>query len=125
MALTILQNDGFRMVLHVNANQTIIVAGNNTISNLISGGLSNTSEVVTGASISRVWYGCGPEASAYWVIGRGNSTVNSIAGVYAGTNEAKYNDGAMLNITPTGDIYATLVGSANGYLMIELKKQHG
>jgi hypothetical protein len=108
-------NNGQRVVIHANANATVTIVGNNTVSNVTS----NSSEIVVNGVINKVWYG----SDGVWLIGRGNSTVNAIVGVYTGTGRADYDEGGtLLNISSTGtNLYLTLT-SSNGYIMIDMKK---
>lgn len=86
-----------------------------------SGLTSNTSENVHNAGIAQVWHGA--DAGA-WILERGNSTVNSIVGVYDSTGYIQYiQHGEMLNLSSDGEsLWLTLVGAANGHIMIDLRK---
>lgn len=105
---------GKQVITHTWANDVIIVAGNNSVSNLTS----NSSEVVVGATIIRVWFGSG---AGTWVVYRSNSSVNTVVGVFNGTGTMQF-DGAPINIESTKSLRCDLVGTANGFLMMELHK---
>lgn len=112
MAYTILQNKkNLSVVIHADANTTLTIAGNSSVSNV-----ATSDEILTGAAIKQVWYG---SESGFWKVLRGSNTV----GVYDSTSWIDYaGTGVML----TKDVGATLVlqlnGSANGYIMVELQK---
>lgn len=108
MAFTLMYNSHGRAVLHATANSTIVVAGNNSVSNIASG-----SQELSGASITRIWYG----SDANWSITRGANLVYLTSG-----SGYHYFDGAALNLFRGANITAT-TESANGFIMIELKKE--
>jgi hypothetical protein len=104
--------NGSRVVIHANANTgTITIAGNSIQSNITSFG----SEVVAGASISKITFGA--PVDAYWTVKRGANLV----GVYNGTGTADYSGGSI-SIDTSATLSANLVNSTNGYIMIEMKK---
>lgn len=99
-------------VVHVTANVTIVVAGNSSVSNIASPG-----EELTGASITQVWYGVAN--GGLWRVKRGSNTVLVLESTgyvdFAGA-------GASLIVDPSANIVATLEGTTNGYLMLEVQK---
>ena len=102
--------------VHMTANSgDIIVAGNNSVSNVAVG-----DEVLTGAYITQVWFGSPSGANAYWTISRGANTVavlDSTAYIdYAGC-------GNPITLDSTANVSATLTGSETGYLIIEMQKE--
>jgi hypothetical protein len=111
------QLGGGKVQIHENANATITVVGNNTVSNLTS----NSTEVVAAGVITKVWYGAD---AGSWQLRRGNSTVNAVVGVFSGTGRADFDEGGtLLDMSPTGtNLYLTLNGAANGYIIVEMKK---
>lgn len=106
---------GTKAQIYADANASITVAGNNSVSNLTS----NSAEVVIGATITKVIYGAG--ANSYWTIKRGSNTV----GVYYGSGVLDYQShGFTLSLYPGASISANLVGSVqDGFLIIETTKQ--
>jgi len=102
-------------VLHFTANvANIVVVGNTSISNI-----AEDDETVNGAFISQVICGSPSGNGAYWVIKRGANTVavvDSTAAIdFAGA-------GMALNLYPTANLSVELVGSTDGFLMVELQK---
>jgi hypothetical protein len=110
---TIINRIGSSAVFHTNANTTVVVAGNSSVSNI-----ATPNEVLTGASITQVWYGCA--SGGHWVVQRGSNTVLVLS-------ESGYMDfagsGASLVLHSTANVVMTLVGASNGYCMVELQKE--
>lgn len=108
----IINKKGLSAVIHLTANATINVSGNSTTSDICTG-----DEVITGASITQIWYGCGN--GAYWEIKRGSNTV-----FY--TDSTGYLDfagnGVALNKDVAGTLVANLNSSQTGSIIIELTK---
>lgn len=100
-----------RAVVHVVANSTFVVAGNNSVSNI-----ATPTEIVYGASVSRVWFGTDPAGT--WKILRGANVVYVASG--AGYH---YFDSSTLSVDSTANVVCQLSGSANGFMMIELHKE--
>lgn len=93
----------------------VVVAGNSSASFLTSNG----SEVVIGATVNKVIYGAGGN-NAYWTLARGAN----IVGVYQGSGWIDYASlKEPLNLYPTANIVLTLVGSGNGFIIVETVKQ--
>lgn len=110
--MAVINNKLKSCVVHAaGANATITVAGNNTVSNITS----SASQILTGASITRVWYGA---STGHWNIKRGANLVSTFVGSgYA------YFDGAALTVDKTATLVLELIGTANGYIMVELHKE--
>jgi hypothetical protein len=108
----IINKKGLSAVIHITANATINVAGNSSNSDIAIG-----DEVITGATISQIWYGCGN--GAYWEIKRGSNTVLHVESTgymdFAG-------NGVALNKDVGGTLVANLNSSQTGTLIIELTK---
>jgi hypothetical protein len=105
---------GGEVVLHFTSTETVTVAGNNSVSNV-----ATSTETVNSATITQLFWGTDDVAGAHWQISRGANVVailsQSGSKDFAGT-------GMSLRLDPTADLSATLVGSANGYVMIEMQK---
>jgi hypothetical protein len=100
-------------VFHVTpANATIVVAGNNAVSNVASSG-----ETLTGAYITQSVWGCDP--NGYIVIKRGTTPV----AYYDSTGQHEYAGcGMPINVLQTANINIEFVGSANCFIMFEVQK---
>ncbi len=105
----ILDGNG-RFVLHLVANATIVVVGNNTVSNLATG-----SDNVARASINKVWWGA--SNGSYWTVNRGSNNVL----VLTETGDLAF-EGASLNLYPAANLVFTLNGTGAGYIMLEGQK---
>lgn len=98
------------VVVHATANLTLTIAGNNSVSNVAIG-----NEVLTGATIKQVWFG----SPGHWIIKRGSNTV----GVYNNSGHVSYGaSGTSINLDNAATLVVELVGTANGYIMVELQK---
>lgn len=113
MAVTITSNKKATSVtIHVNANATVVVAGNSAVSNIASPG-----ETLTGAYICQAI--AGNDGTGHIQVKRGGQ----IVAVYDSTGQYDYAGcGMALNVNQTANLDITFVGSANGYLMLELQK---
>jgi hypothetical protein len=114
MAVTIVSNrPRTSAVFHVTpANTTIVVAGNNAVSNVASSG-----ETLTGAYITQSVWGCDP--NGYIVIKRGITPV----AYYDSTGQHEYAGcGMPINVLQTDNINIEFVGSANCFIMFEVQK---
>jgi hypothetical protein len=100
-------------VFHVaTANATIVVAGNNAVSNVASSG-----ETLTGAYITQSVWGCDP--NGYIVIKRGTTPV----AYYDSTGQHEYAGcGMPINVLQAANINIEFVGSANCFVMFEIQK---
>lgn len=116
MAVTITSNKkNTSAVIHVSsANASIVVAGNNSVSAIATG-----NEVISGASITQVFWGCDP-------VGSINIKRNDILiATYDSTSYYDYaGSGMSLSIANTFPIVVEFVGSANCYVFFEVQK-HG
>ena len=99
-------------VLHFNSNATLVIAGNNSVSNVAIG-----TEVLSGASITQIAWGCD---------GNGHIQVFRGANLQLVVDSTSYIDfagnGMDLELWPTANLTVNFVGSANGYCVIELQK---
>ena len=114
MAYTILSNKkNTSATIHVNSNSNIIIAGNNSVSNVAIG-----TEVLSGASITQVAYGC--DGNGHIQVLRGANVV----GIYDSTAYIDYaGNGMALDLHPAANLVINFVGSANCYCIIEVQKK--
>lgn len=116
MAVTITNNrKNTSACIHVSsANANIVVAGNNSISTI-----AKEDEIITGASITQVFWGCDP--NGYINIKRGGVLVATYDSTsyydYAGT-------GMSLSVNKEQPIVVEFMGSSNCYVFFEVQK-HG
>lgn len=108
----LINKKGLSAVIHLTANATINVAGNSSVSDIAVG-----DEVVTGATITQVWFGCGN--GAYWEIKRG---ANSVVFVDSTGYLDFAGNGVALNKDTTATLVANLNLSQTGFVVIELTK---
>lgn len=124
MTISILKNaSNGSVIVHASSNGSIVLTGNDSVSNIAAPG-----EYVIGSRIKQVWTGSSSGGTAYWVISKGNTSANVIAGVYDSTAWIDYaGNGFALNIAEDGEsLYFTINGTpATGYVMVELKKVVG
>jgi len=114
MAVTVVSNKPrLSAVFHVaGANATIVVAGNNSVSNVASPG-----ETLTGAYITQAVWGCDP--NGYIVIKRGSD----IASVYDSTGQHEYAGcGMPVTVGQSANLSVEFVGSANCFITFEVQK---
>lgn len=116
MAHRILANrKNLSTTIHFVSNGSLVIAGNSSVSDI-----AIDNEVLTGASITQVWYGSPSGSVAYWEIKRGANTV-------AVLDSTSYTDfagnGNSLKLDSSGTLVANLVGSTAGYLIVELQKE--
>ena len=116
--MTVLTVNQDQVVLHFVGTDSVTVLGNNTVSNVTS----STAEIVNRGSIYQVWYG---SDAGSWQLVSGNSNANAVIAVFSGTGYVPYGGmGEELPMLSNGEeLYATLDGSANGYIMIDLRKE--
>jgi hypothetical protein len=122
MAISYLKNAvNNNVVVHSDATGSIVLTGNAAVSNIAMPG-----EIVIGTTIKQVWFGSISGASGYWLVSKGNSTVNTVIGMYDSTAWIDYaGNGCALNISEAGEnLYFTLTGAA-GYIMFDIKKVTG
>ena len=122
MAVNVISNKkNASLVLHVaSANSgNIVVVGNSTTSNI--GGTSTcvavSDEVLTGAYITQVVWGC--DGTGYIEVKRGANLV----AIYDSTGQHEYaGTGMPLNMYPAANVVINLIGSANCFIVMELQK---
>lgn len=110
---------GGEVVLHFNlaaaGSETITIAGNNSVSNV-----ATADETVNAAYITQIFFGSASAIDGYWLVKRGANTVAMLDSTgwhdYAG-------NGAALRLDETADLTAELVGTAPGFLVIEMQKK--
>lgn len=100
-----------RAIVHCSANATITIAGNSSQSNI-----ATSTQNLSGATISKIWYGSG--SSGYWNIKRGANVVATVIN----SGQLLF-DGAPISVDKTGTLVLELVGTANGFIMVELHKE--
>lgn len=104
-----------KVVLHFTANATVTVAGNNSVSGIVS----NTSEeVVTGGTITKVAWGVTGTDS--WTVKRGSNTVLVLTGTNV-LNLAEF--GSAVNLHPDATLVVEKSGGT-GHILIEMAKVH-
>jgi hypothetical protein len=114
MAVNIISNKPRTSIaLHVaSTNATLVIAGNNAVSNIASPG-----ETLTGAYITQAVWGCDP--NGYIVIKRGTTPV----AFYDSTGQQEYaGTGMPINVGLADNLLVEFVGSSNCYIMFELQK---
>lgn len=100
-------------VIHVSsANATLVVAGNSSVSNV-----AMSDEVLTGAYISQVAWGCDP--SGYIVVKRGSV----VASVYDSTGQHEYAGcGMPITVGQSDNLTIEFVGSSNCFIVMDIQK---
>jgi hypothetical protein len=121
MAVTITSNKkNTSAVIHVSAaNTTIKVSGNSITTNVdaTSTCLAIGNEVLTGVYIAQAYWGVDP--NGYAVIKRGTTPV----AVYDSTGYKDYAGcGMALTVGQTANLTVEFVGTANGYVLLEVQK---
>jgi hypothetical protein len=121
MAVTITSNrKNTSAVIHVSvANTTIKVSGNSTTTNVdaTSTCLALGNEVLSGVYIAQAYWGIDP--NGYAVIKRGTTPV----AVYDSTGYKDYAGcGMALTVGQTANLTVEFVGTANGYVLLEVQK---
>ena len=114
MAVTVIANrPRTSAVFHVTpANTTLVVAGNNSVSNVASAG-----ETLSGAYITQAVWGCDP--AGYIIIKRGTTPV----AFYDSTGQHEYAGvGMPINVEQQANISIEFVGSSNCFIMFEVQK---
>lgn len=115
MAVNVISNrKNTSVVLHVaSANSgNLVIAGNSSVSNV-----AISDEVLTGAYITQVVWGC--DGTGHIQVLRGANLV----AVYDSTGQHEYaGTGMPINMYPTANLSINLVGSSNSFIAIELQK---
>lgn len=100
------------VTIHDTANATYTIAGNTSASNV-----ATLDETLTGASIKNVYYG---SQGGTWIVKRGAN----VALVLNGTGFLDFAaSGNLLKKDSTGTVVLELVGTANGFIQMELQKE--
>lgn len=120
MAVTIISNKkNTAATVHVSAaNTTIKVSGNSTTTNVdaTSTCLAVDNEVLSGAYIAQAFWGV---ETGYIVLKRGSTPV----AVYDSTGYKDYaGSGMALTVGQTANLTVEFVGTANGYVLLEVQK---
>lgn len=103
---------GSTVTLHFTSNATLVIEGNNSVSNV-----ALTDEEVASGYIRQVWFGTSNDS--YWTVSRGADVV----GVFDRTGQLDFaGSGNALTINPQANLSVTLNGTGDGFLMIELMK---
>jgi hypothetical protein len=103
------------VVLHfASSNSTVLVTGNNAVSNIALPG-----ETITGAYITQAVWGCDP--SGYITVKRGGTLVAA----YDSTGQHEYAGcGMPINVgSDAANLQVDIIGSTNCFLIMELQKQ--
>ena len=122
MAVNVISNrKNTSVVLHVaSANSgNIVVVGNSSTTNVGSTStcVAISDEVLTGAYITQVVWGC--DGTGHIQVLRGANLV----AVYDSTGQHEYaGTGMPINMYPSANLVINLVGSANSFIAIELQK---
>lgn len=105
------------VVLHFTTTSgNVIVAGNNTVSNIATG-----AEVVESASIAKITWGIGGNTAGYWTVARGGTTL-LICAAPGGTYDLAAL-GAAVNANNTQNLVCTAnFGAGVGHIIVEMKK---
>jgi hypothetical protein len=115
MAVNVISNrKNTSVVLHVaSANSgNLVVTGNSSVSNL-----AISDEILTGAYITQVVWGC--DGTGHIQVLRGANLV----AVYDSTGQHEYaGTGMPINMYPAANLSINLVGSSNSFIAIELQK---
>jgi hypothetical protein len=116
MTVTVQKNQKNGVVtIHFNASGSIVIAGNNSVSNVAIG-----AEIIETAPINQVWAGSPSGNAAYWEIKRDGTLVATIDSTcyldFAG-------NGNQLTVAANGaNLTANLIGATSGFLVVELQK---
>lgn len=114
MSYSILSNKkNTSAVIHFAGSNTVIIAGNNSVSNV-----ATSDEILTGAYITQVFYGNDGTGSIQLKRGA------DIVAVYDSTGYIDY-AGAGMALTAgntASNIAVSFVGTSNAYLLIEIQK---
>ena len=121
MAVSIISNKkNTSATIHVSvANTTIKVSGNSVTTNVdaTSTCLAIGDEVLSGAYITQAFWGIDP--NGYAVIKRGTTPV----AIYDSTGYKDYaGNGLALTVGQTANLTVEFVGTANGYVLLEVQK---
>lgn len=112
MALTIISNKKDKSaVLHFNTSNTVVVAGNSSVSTI-----AIDNENITGAAIKQAFYGT--DAGSIQV-----SRGGQLIAVFNNSGHVDFAaSGMSLTINPTANIVVTFNATSNAYLLLEVSK---
>lgn len=100
--------------LHLTANQTLTIVGNDSVSNVASVG-----QTITGVTIKQAIWSAANQTTGFWRIARGSNVYLT----FGGTGNVNF---AASGVSVSQDSNATLVVTLNnttdGFLLLELKK---
>lgn len=102
--------------IHLVANATYIVVGNNSVSNV-----ATSTENVTGATIRKVIYSAVANSTfgGYWAIHRGAN----LFATFTGTGVIDFSEkGMVASVDPAANLVFTLNGTTLGSLLVEVNK---
>jgi hypothetical protein len=136
MPITINQNRNGHVVIRAIANESYIVAGNSSVSNLFTTDdatpaysnvpvLNSTNTYIVGARIVKIW--ASGEPNTHWKIARSNGSANVVLfDVVPPTllelDKLGFASNGVTELA-TGNLVITVAGgTSNGTLMLELKK---
>ena len=110
---SVLNNKKFgNCLVHLTANATLVVVGNNSVSNV-----AVSDETVQGASIRRVWFGS--SHNGHWTVYRGSNTML----VLGGTGYLDFVPGNVLTKDRTANLVFTLNNTTTGFILAEIQKE--
>lgn len=101
---------GGSALIHLTVSNTLIVVGNNSVSNL-----ALTTETVSSATIKKVWWGA--SNSSYWTVARGSNTVL----VLTESGQLDFSSDVLTKDSAANLVF-TLVGTGVGFIAAEVKK---
>jgi len=111
MAITYFKKYKGTVLIHFNAAGTIIVAGNDSVSNIASPG-----EVIGGATIRRVVHGC--NSAGHITISR----ASNLFGIYVNSGKVDYSDGMTPQLDVAANVVIAFSSAGAGAGFIELQK---
>lgn len=102
-------------VIHfASSNSSLVVAGNSSVSNVA---IASSDEVLTGAYITQVVWGC--DGTGHIQVFRGATLV----AVYDSTGQHEYAGcGMPITVGQSANLDVKFVGSANSFLLMEVQK---
>ena len=118
MAFRVIRNSNSSIVLHAVANSSVVVAGNNSVSNITS----SDSDIIVGATVTQIQCGSPSGSNAFWQVIRGANVV----AVVDSTAYLDFRAGMPITLDPSANLTVNLNNAADGqgYIMVELKKQY-
>jgi hypothetical protein len=111
---TIINKKGTSAWVRLIANGTVVITGNDSVSNIASPG-----ETITSGAIRKVFYSSPSANAAYWSIRQD-----------AGANVLYFDGTGLMDLAEegcavpiTGNLVANLNGATSGFVMIEISKK--